>query len=198
MAVAERTRERSKVYVGAAIAAIGIAATVTGVVMTTAQLEATASGANLSVTAGQIEGVGPTRAVTWNADERAYEIQLLITGTGSGDTEREARTMSCDITDSAGRVTTVTGADENVQTLINGAYAIGRVEVAAGAATAQCGWAAPTEEDSLRAVSRYFAVVPAPPAILAHGTAVAFTGFVAFLAGGLAVLLGWKRFRATR
>ena len=198
MPVAERTRERSKVYVGGAIAIIGITATITGVVMTTSNMAAEANGANAAVATGTVEGVGFTDAVSFEAGQQAYEVRLVIPyGGGSADTEREARTLTCEFTDSQRRVTSVTASSADVQTLVDGAYPIGRAELAAGEASVQCGWAEPTDADSLRAMSREFEVVPAHPGILESGSAIAFTGFVAFLAGVLAVVIGWKRFRAT-
>ena len=198
MQVAERTRERAKFYIGSAIAAVGIIVTVIGVVVTTSALAAAQSGANLAVATGVVEGVGFTEPVTFDAEEQAYAVRLIVPISGSAATEREARTLTCEVMDSERRVTQLTGADENVQTLVNGAYTLGRVDLPAGPASVQCGWAAPTDADSGRAIEREFEVAPAPAPILSTGPAIAFTGFVALLAGGLVVAIGWKRFRATR
>ena len=197
MPVAERTRERSRVYIGATVAVVGIVATVTGIIVATAHVDAVQSGANLAVASGVVEGVDYTDPVTFEAENAAYAIRLLVPSSGSADTEREARTFSCEMVDSQSRVTQLTGADENVQTLVAGAYSIGQADLAAGTATVRCQWSPPTAADSRRAIYREFEVVPAPAAILGTGPAIAFTGFLALLAGGLVVVIGWKRFRAT-
>ena len=197
MFTSERTRERSTFFAGLAVAVIGLGVTIGGVVISAAQLSAAESGANLAVATGGVEGVGYTDPVTFEAAEQSYAVRLLVPISGSSDTEREARTLSCDVTDSAGTVTAIDGAGASVHTLVNGAYEIGRVNLAAGTASVRCGWANPEDADARRAISREFDVIVARPGYLDNGAAIAFAGVVALLAGALVVAVGWKRFRVT-
>jgi len=197
MPVAERTRERSKFYAGAAVAVIGIVATIAGIVISSSYIAAESSGANLAVATGSVEGVGFTDPVTFEAQDQLYAVRLLVPIEGSADTEREARTLSCEIIGSDRAVTAINGSQANVHTLIDGAYEIGQAQLPAGPASVQCGWASPTDADARRHISREFDVVPVYPGYLESGAAIAFTGIVAFLAGALVVAIGWKRFRVT-
>jgi len=197
MPTSERTRERSKFYAGIAVAAIGLVATIGGVVISAAQISAVESGATFAVASGTVEGVGLTSPAEFEAAEQTYAVRLLVPISGSADTEREARTLSCDVTDSTGTVTTISGANASVHTLINGAHEIGRVDLAAGTASVRCGWSDPTDADARRAIARDFDVIAAQPWFLESGAPIAFTGVVAFLAGALVIAIGWKRFRVT-
>ena len=197
MPVAERTRERSKFYAGAAVAAIGAVATIAGIVISSSYIAAEASGANSAVATGSVTGVGFTADVTFDADDQLYAVRLLVPLGGSADNEREARTVTCEIMGSDRAVTAINGSQANVQTLVNGAYEIGQAQLPAGPASVRCGWESPTDADARRGITREFDVVPVHPGYLESGAAIAFSGIVAFLAGALVVAIGWKRFRIT-
>lgn len=180
--------ESTRVIVGAVLASLGLFTGIAGITVS-----AVSSGdSDVVVATGLLRDNAPNAPVTFDARAVDHGVQLVINGTGSADSEREAHTTRCDIVDGAGVVHEIDGAEVNVNQLTHGSYPIGRAVLASGQATVLCEWNEPTDLDSRRAATREYEVVEFAPTT--YGPQLLGAGFVLLLVGLITVAVNWRRF----